>query len=159
MSLTFKQSLHFILLSTFHYLCERVLKIPFIFLLFFVTFNASDFLLYTFIFHNLPDSPHTLLFQLSSGQLSFLNQNPLQIFSFQIHKCDCLLSFSTLTHTSQKHLKPKKNTLTSPKITSSLCEVFRNNLTKMGLTVGNDETPVVGEKREELKTIWRNKCP
>lgn len=26
----------------------------------------------------------------------------------------------------------------------------------MGLTVGNDETPGVGDKIEELRTIWKN---
>ena len=26
----------------------------------------------------------------------------------------------------------------------------------MGFTVGNDETPGVGDKTEELRTIWRN---
>lgn len=42
---------------------------------------------------------------------------------------------------------------TSSNINLFLCEVFRKNPTKMGLTVGNDETPGVGDKIEELRTM------
>lgn len=62
------------------------------------------------------------------------------------------------TYISQKqHVLSQNNyPFTSSNIDLFICEVFRNNPTKMGFTVGNDETPGVGDKIEELRTIWRN---
>ena len=62
------------------------------------------------------------------------------------------------TYISQKqHVLSQNNyPFTSSNINLFLGEVFWNIPTKMGLTVGNDETPGVGDKIEELRTIWKN---